>query len=134
VTTGRKLALAVLTGFGAGALAVGAIHAQQAKIRPGYIIAEVEPDPARKADPAASRRYAEEAPKSLVPFDARYVIRGGAVETLEGEAPKGYIVVIAFDSVARAREWYHSPAYQAIQPIRANSTKSRLLILEGVAP
>lgn len=64
----------------------------------------------------------------------RYVIRGGAVQTLEGEAPKGYMVMIAFDSVARARDWYYSPAYQAIQPIRANSTRSRILLVEGVAP
>ena len=83
---------------------------------------------------AAARRYAEEAPKTVMAFGGQYVIRGGAVQNLEGEAPRGYIVMIAFDSVARARDWYNSPAYQAIQPIRANSTRSRILLVEGVAP
>ena len=124
----------MLTGFGIGAAAVTGIRAQEAKTPPAYVIAEVERDPTRTQDPAAARRYAEEAPRSLIPFDGRYVIRGGAFQTLEGEAPKGYIVMIAFDSVARARAWYYSPAYQAIQPIRANSTRSRILIVEGVAP
>lgn len=132
--TPQKLLLALLGGIGIGAAATVAIHAQQAGTPPGYVIAEVEPDPTRKADPAMARRYAEEAPKSLIPFGGRYVIRGGTAQAVEGEAPRGYLVMIAFDSVARARDWYHSPAYQAIQPIRANSTRSRILLVEGIAP
>jgi uncharacterized protein (DUF1330 family) len=46
------------------------------------------------------------------------VVRGGAVQAVEGEAPKGYVVVIAFDSMEKARAWYYSPAYDAIKPIR----------------
>ena len=132
--TGHKLALAVLAGFAGGAATLECIQAQQLKTPPAYIIAEVERDPTRSQDPAAARRYAEEAPKSLLPFAGRYVVRGGTVQALEGEPPKGYIVMIAFDSVAQAHDWYYSPAYQAIQPIRANFTRSRLLLLEGVAP
>jgi uncharacterized protein (DUF1330 family) len=60
------------------------------------------------------------------------LVRGGNVQGLEGDAPKGYIVVIAFGSVEKARGWYNSPAYEAIKPIRQNATKSRLLLAEGV--
>jgi uncharacterized protein (DUF1330 family) len=132
--TSHKLGLAALAGAGIGVAAVTTIQALEPKIPPAYVIAEVERDPSRTADPAALRRYADEAPKSVIPFDGRYVVRGGTVETLEGDAPKGYIVMIAFDSVAKAHDWYYSPAYQAIKPIRANSTRSRILIVEGVAP
>jgi uncharacterized protein (DUF1330 family) len=59
--------------------------------------------------------------------------RGGKIQTVEGEAPKGYIVVIAFDSVEKSRGWYYSPAYEVIKPIRQNSTMSRIPIVEGVA-
>jgi uncharacterized protein (DUF1330 family) len=134
MNTSHQLAFALLAGAGIGAAAVSGIHAQEVKTPPAYVIAEVERDPTRTQDPAAAKRYAEEAPKTLAQFGARYVIRGGAVQTLEGEAPKGYLVMIAFDSVAQARAWYYSPAYQAIQPIRANSTRSRILLAEGVAP
>lgn len=46
--------------------------------------------------------------------------------------PGRYIVAIGFESVEKARGWYYSPAYEAIKPIRQNSTKSRILIVEGV--
>ncbi len=61
----------------------------------------------------------------------RYVVRGGDVQALEGEPPKGYIVVIGFDSVKKAREWYDSPEYSAIRSIRQGATKSRIFIVEG---
>jgi len=134
MTSVHKMALVGAFGVIAGGLAAAqAIHAQQAKAPPAFVIAEVEKDPAKIEDPAASRRYAEEAPKSLAPFNGQYLVRAGGskIQTLEGEAPKGYIVVIGFESVEKAREWYHSPAYEAIKPIRQNSTKSRIFIVEG---
>src|SRR5271155_2412181 len=124
--------VALVTGISAGYAAAQTIRTQGAKPAPAYIIAEVEVDPAKQANPVEAKRYAEEAPKSLAAFQARYLIRGGNVQTLEGDAPRGYIVVIAFDSVEQARDWYNSPAYEAIKPIRQNTTKSRLLLAEGV--
>ena len=134
--TNHKLTLGVLAGVSIGLAAAEAIHAQQAKMPPAYIIAEVEKDPTKIEDPAASRKYAEGAPKSLVPFNGQYLARAGGskIQTLEGQAPKGYIVVIGFESVEKARGWYDSPAYEAIKPIRQNSTKSRILIVEGETP
>jgi uncharacterized protein (DUF1330 family) len=130
------IAAAVAVGVSIGAAGATAIHAQQIKTPPAYVIAEVEERiPPKIVDPAASRRYAEEAPKTLAPFHGRYIVRGGGeIQTVEGEAPKGYVVVIAFDSTAKAREWYDSPAYEAIKSIRQRSTKSRIFIVEGVAP
>jgi uncharacterized protein (DUF1330 family) len=128
--TNLKLALAVLAGVSIGVAGGRAIHAQQVKTPPGYVIAEVE-----VTDPTALQKYGEKAPQIVASFNGRYVVRGGGkIQALEGEPPKGYVVVIAFDSAEKAREWYDSPAYSAIRPIRQNSTKSRLFIAEGVAP
>ncbi len=129
-----KLAAGVLSGLLIGVTVAGVLHAEQTRVPVAYLIAEVERDPAKPADPAAAKEYAEQAPKSIVPFSGRYVVRGGETETLEGEPPKGYIVVIAFDSMEKARGWYHSPQYEALKPIRQGSTKSRLLLVQGVAP
>jgi uncharacterized protein (DUF1330 family) len=128
-----KMTLAVRTGIAIGTAAAQTIRGQQVKTPPAYVIAEVEKDPTKGEDPTDAKRYSEEAPKSLAPFGGQYRVRGGKVQTVEGEAPKGYIVVIAFESVQKARGWYYSPAYEAIKPIRQNSTKSRILIVEGVA-
>ena len=127
--TTHKLTLALLAGLLIGVAGAKAIHAQQAKTPPAYVIAEVE-----VTDPATLQKYGEKAPQIVASFNGRYVVRGGNVQALEGDPPKGYVVVIAFDSAAKAREWYDSPAYSAIRPFRQAATKSRLFIAEGVAP
>jgi uncharacterized protein (DUF1330 family) len=131
VKTNGKLALAVLAGVSIGVAGATVIHAQQIKTPPAYVIAEVEStDP----NPKATQEYAEKAPGIMAEFGGRYVVRGGKTQTLEGEAPKGVLVVIGFDSMEKALAWYNSPAYTAIRPIRQRATKSRLILVEGVAP
>lgn len=124
-----KFALAMLAGVSIGVVGATVIHAQQLKTPPGYVIAEIE-----VTDPAAVQKYGEKAPETLAPFNHRYLVRSNKIQTLEGEPPKGGVVVIAFDSVEKAREWYDSPAYAAIRPIRQGAAKSRIFIVEGVAP
>ncbi|MFZ0819148.1 MAG: DUF1330 domain-containing protein [Candidatus Acidiferrales bacterium] len=126
--TNHKLALAVLAGITIGVACSMAVHARQIKPAPGYVIAEVD-----VTDPASMQKYGEKIPETMAPFNHHYVIRGGKPQPLEGEWPKS-VVVIAFDSLEKAREWYDSPAYQAIKPIRQAAAKSRLCIVEGVAP
>src|SRR5712692_6834427 len=127
--TNHKQALAVLAGVLIGVAGATAIHAQQAKAAPGYVIAEVD-----VTDPTNMQKYGVKVPETLAPFNHHYVVRSSKTQALEGEAPKGGIVVIAFDSVEKAREWYDSPAYAAIRPIRQSAAKSRIFIVEGVIP
>src|SRR5437588_390011 len=127
--TKHKLALGVLTGVLIGAVGGRTIHAQQAKPGPGYVIAEVE-----VTDLPTMQKYGEKVPETLAPFNHHYVVRSSKIQTLEGEPPKGGVVMIAFDSVEKAREWYDSPAYAAIRPIRQSAAKSRIFIVEGLPP
>jgi uncharacterized protein (DUF1330 family) len=127
--TNYKLALAVLAGVSIGVAGAEAIHAQQAKAPPGFIISEAD----ALLDIPSLQEYGKKVPETLAPFNHHFIIRGGNPQALEGEPPKG-IVVIAFDSVEKAREWYDSPAYRAIKPIRQSASKGRLFIVEGVAP
>jgi uncharacterized protein (DUF1330 family) len=122
----RKLALAILIGIALGIAGATAVHAGNARVAPGYIIAELE-----VTDPATMRQYGAQVPETLAAFDGRYIVLGKTT-ALEGESPKGF-VVIAFDSKERAQAWYDSPAYQAIKPLRQRSAKGRVLIAEGVA-
>jgi uncharacterized protein (DUF1330 family) len=124
-----KMVLAVLAGFLIGVVGGRTIHAQQRKTPPAYVIAEVE-----VTDPTTLKKYSDKAPEIVASFNGHYVVRGGKIQSLEGEPPKGFIVVIGFESVEKAREWYDSPAYSAIRPFRQSSTKSRIFIAEGIAP
>ena len=115
MNTKGNLALAVLAGISIGAVSVMAVHAQEAKTPPAYLIAETD-----VTDRAAFQRYAEKVPETLAPFRGsfHYVVRGGKTQALvEGQPPKS-IVVLAFDSTEKALAWYNSPAYEAIKAIR----------------
>jgi len=124
--TNHKLTLALLAGISIGVVGAKAIHAQQAKVPPAYVISEVDVI----EDMPLLQKYGAKVTDTLAPFNHRILVRGGKTQAVEGEPPKG-IAVIAFDSAEKAREWYDSPAYQAIKPLRQNSTKGRLFIVEG---
>ena len=126
--TNHKLALAMLAGVSLGVTSAKVIHAQQVKTPPAYFIAEVD-----VTDPTTFQKYADRVPETLAPFNGQYLVRGGKTQSVEGEAPKRF-VVIAFASADQARGWYDSPAYEAIRPIRQSSAKSRIFMAEGVAP
>ena len=127
--TYQKVSLAVLAGVSIGIAGAKLISAQQVKTPPGYVIAEVE-----VTDPATMQKYVGKISETLAPFNHHYVVLSEKIQALEGEPPKSGIVIIAFDSAEKAREWYDSPAYSAIRPIRQSAAKSRIFIVEGVAP
>ena len=123
--TNHKVILAVLVGALIGIAGASAIHARQMKMAPGYVIAEVD-----VTDQATFQKYAEKAPGTIAQYGGHYVIRGGKFDSIEGDAPKRF-VVIQFDSVEKAKAWEDSPEYDAIKPIRHSSAKSRVFIIEG---
>ncbi len=122
-----KMILAALTGAAMGAAGAAAIHAQ-AKTAPGYVVAEVE-----VTDAAKFQEYAQKVPAIVAAHGGHYMIRGGAITPLEGEAPKR-LTVIAFDSVEKAKGFEDSPEYGAVRPIRQGAAKSTVFIVEGLPP
>jgi uncharacterized protein (DUF1330 family) len=124
-----KLILAALAGIGIGVAGEIAIRGQQVKPAPGFVIAEVDIH-----DLTAFQRYGTKVPETLAPFNHQYLVRSNKIQSLEGDPPKGGIVVIQFDSAEKARQWYDSPAYASIRPIRQGSATSRIYIVEGVPP
>lgn len=123
-----KVIFAALVGTVIGAGGAAAIYSQQAKVTPGYVIAEVE-----VTDPGTFQKYAEQVPGTLAPFGGHFLIRGDKITPLEGEAPKR-LTVIAFESAQKAKAWEDSTSYGAIRLIRQSSAKSRIFIVEGVTP
>jgi uncharacterized protein (DUF1330 family) len=126
-----KLLVAVLAGFVVGAAGKSAVHGQQMKTPPVYLISEAD----AITDPAALKTYGAKIQETLAPFNGHYhfVVAGGKAESLDGDPPPKGIVVIAFDSSEQAHAWYSSPAYQAIKPVRQAAVKGRMFIVENVA-
>jgi uncharacterized protein (DUF1330 family) len=94
-----------------------------------YIIAEVE-----VSDPDTYATYRAQTPGVIERFGGRFIVRGGAAESLEGAPPAGRLVVIEFPDMATARRFYESSEYQAIVGIRHRAANSRLVLVEGHPP
>jgi uncharacterized protein (DUF1330 family) len=75
--------------------------------------------------------YLERIDATLAPFDGRFIVHGGKAEMLEGTDP-GALIVIEFPDRPRAQEWYDSPAYQEILPLRTENSTSTVFIIDGV--
>ncbi len=96
-----------------------------------YVISEIS----AILDPALMEQYRTLAQTTIKQYDGHYVVRGGAVEKVEGEPAPQAIVIAEFPTMARAREWYRSPEYREYAEalaIRPKALTRRLLFVEGV--
>jgi len=96
---------------------------------PAYIVVEVQVH-----DPVTYDRYKQLAPPSIATYGGRYLTRGGAIETLEGDWCPPRLVILEFPDLDRARAWWDSPEYRAARDLRHSVATSRMIALEGVPP
>ena len=92
----------------------------------GYIIVDV-----KIADPVAYERYKALVPATIAAFGGRFIVRGGPAETLEGDWEPNRIVVLEFESAAKAKEWWESQDYAAPKLLRQSSSITRMIVVEG---
>ncbi len=91
----------------------------------GYWIARVDVnDAGRYPDYVATAKPAFER------FEANFLVRGGAMTSLEG-TNRARNVVIEFPSVQHALDCYNSDEYQEAVKIRQAAADSELIIVEG---
>jgi uncharacterized protein (DUF1330 family) len=95
---------------------------------PAYVIAQMRVDDAK-----VYREYALKVAPTIAPFGGRLLVASDDADVLEGQQPFPRIVIGEFPTVADAKAWYASEAYQAIQPLRAGSTTGAVFIVEGVS-
>jgi uncharacterized protein (DUF1330 family) len=77
--------------------------------------------------------YLEKIQATLDRFCGRFIVHGGAIDVREGRWP-GQLVIIEFPTMADARSWYTSPAYQRIVSLRTRHIASDTILVEGVGP
>lgn len=96
--------------------------------KPAYFVIDV-----KITDPEGMKPYQAKVEESFKAFEGERLVAGGALEVLEGESPKGRIVIVRFPSLALAHAWHASPAYQAIVGHRLAASESHAYFVEGVA-
>lgn len=92
-----------------------------------YVIVDV-----KITDPILYESYKKLTPGSLVPFGGKFVARGGACETMEGEWQPGRIVILEFPTKQQAKDWWSSAEYAPAKAIRQAASQSKMILVEGV--
>ena len=91
----------------------------------GYWIGRVD-----VTDPEGYAGYVAANGAAFAKYGARFVIRGGRFEAVEGAA-RARNVVIEFPSYQAALECYRSPEYAEAMAYRLNASDADILIIEG---
>jgi uncharacterized protein (DUF1330 family) len=121
------IALAMLAGGTIGAAAVNGLHAQ-GKAPNAYAVVDIS----AINDADIFKTLLPKAGPAVVAFGGKFVARTENIVDLDGTPPKRF-VVIAFDSMDKAKAWDASAAQQEVDAIRTKSTNSRSFIVEGLA-
>lgn len=74
--------------------------------------------------------YLERIEATMAPYGGRFLVHGGQLAGHEGTWD-GDIVMLEFPDLASAQEWYKSPGYQAILPLRTEHATSMVALVEG---
>jgi uncharacterized protein (DUF1330 family) len=93
---------------------------------PGYLIANLD-----VRDAAVFGEYRDKVAPVIARYGGRYLVRGGAIETLEGGLPLKRLVVLEFPSLDAARSFYHSAEYAPVMKLRFASTVSDIVLVDG---
>ena len=120
------IGLAMLAGAVFGAAAVNGLNAQN-KAPGAYAVVDLS----EISNPELFKTLLPKAEPASTAFGGKFIIRTENIVGLDGTPPKRF-VVIAFDSIDKAKAWDASPAQKEITDIRQRSTKSRQFIVEGL--
>ena len=92
-----------------------------------YLITQIE-----VTDPETFERYRERVPATIAAHGGKYLVRGGALEVVEGSWPQPRVVVLEFPTMAQAKAWYDSEDYRELKAMRLSASTGNAVFVEGV--
>jgi uncharacterized protein (DUF1330 family) len=94
---------------------------------PAYIIVEIDIH-----DTSLYGQYKKLVPSSIAAYGGKYLARGGACEILEGNWLPKRLVILEFESMARAKQWWESPEYSDAKGLRHKCASTKMIVTEGL--
>jgi uncharacterized protein (DUF1330 family) len=92
-----------------------------------YVIVDVE-----ITDPETYAEYVKVVPPTIAAFGGRFIVRGGESENLEGDWIPKRVVVLEFESVDIAKQWWASEDYKAPKALRQSASVANMIVVAGV--
>jgi uncharacterized protein (DUF1330 family) len=94
---------------------------------PAYVIVDIEVH-----DTEAYDQYRKLVGETLTRYGGKFIVRGGNIDVLEGDWKPKRIVVLEFETLARAREWYDSEEYRIPKQLRMKAATGNIIAVEGI--
>ncbi len=85
-------------------------------------------------DAAQYGEYIRRVPAIVAKHGGRYLVRGGKIVPISGDWQPDRVIVVEFPSFSHIEQWFNSPEYQEIAPLRLGSTRGRVIAVEGLEP
>ena len=123
--THYTVALAMVAGFGLGAVAVQGLHAQANP--PVYSVAQID-----VTDQAAYATYVPPAQAAIKAAGGKILVAGGKITAVDGAPPKSRVVIQQWDSLEKFLAYRNSTAFRDLLPIREKVAKFRTFVVDGV--
>ena len=94
-----------------------------------YLIADLE-----VTNTVGFEEYRALVPAVIAAYGGKYLVRGGAIEVLEGGGPARRRVVLAFESMQSLKTFWDSPEYLPLRALRERHCTANIVAVEGVPP
>nr|WP_246523300.1 DUF1330 domain-containing protein [Neoroseomonas eburnea] len=103
----------------------GTIRLEEAM--PAYLIVNITVH-----DREGFEEYRRKAPAVIAAHGGRYLVRGGAMEVMEGDPGLNRVVILEFPSMAAARGFCESEDYAPLIALRRAASTAHIALVEGV--
>ena len=94
---------------------------------PAYVVTEIE-----VIDKDRYEAYKQMVAPSIAAYGGKFLVRGGATETLEGTWSPQRFVIVEFASRAQAKAWWGSPQYAEAKALRQATARTEMIVAEGM--
>ena len=94
---------------------------------PAYVVTEIE-----VIDKDRYEAYKQMVAPSIAAYGGKFLVRGGATETLEGTWSPKRFVIVEFASRAQAKAWWGSPQYAEAKALRQATARTQMIVAEGL--
>ncbi len=95
---------------------------------PAYLIANVDIKDVEKF-----KEYMKATPPIVRKYGGKFLVRGGDFEVYEGNWNPKRLVLLEFESMQKAKQFYDSPEYEELKKIRQSSAYTEWVFVEGVS-
>ncbi len=87
----------------------------------------------RVDDPETYAKYTARTPEIVKKHGGKFVVRGGEVDTIEGEPFTDRLVILEFPTKKAIHDMFSDPEYQTIAEYRLASSEARIFAVDKIS-